>query len=290
MTCADLPELDPDDRVLVELLRPYQVRAEPVVWDDPDADWPAYDLVVLRSTWDYPARRKEFLRWAATVPRLANPAHVVGWNTDKRYLVELDMAGAAVVPTNWLSPGDQWHPPESGEWVIKPAVGAGSRECGRYQLADPEHRQLAIAHVERLRQAGSLVMVQPHLAAVDHYGETALVFVADPVTGRLTYSHAIRKAAMLGGPDRGTDGLYRAERITARVPTAAELAVSRRALAAVPAESRQLLYARVDLIPGPEGRPLLVELELTEPSLFLSHDPGAGSRLAAAIASKIPSS
>lgn len=284
VTCADLPELDPDDRRLVAPLRALGIVAEPAVWDDPSVDWSRFDLAVLRSTWDYAPRRREFVAWAARVPRLVNPSHVVTWNTDKRYLVELDMAGVPVVPTSWLGPDDRWQAPERGDVVIKPAVGAGSKECGRYRLADPVHRRLACAQIDRLQRAGRLVMVQPYLHAVDSYGETALLFLRDPAKGGLSYSHAVRKGPMLAGPDRGTTELYRPERITERVPSAIELAVARRVLAAVPADPAQLLYARVDLIPGSDGRPLLVELELAEPSLFLGYDPMAAARLAAAIA------
>ncbi|QSB12921.1 hypothetical protein JQS43_14705 [Natronosporangium hydrolyticum] len=283
VTCAELPSLPEDDRPLVEQLRAGGIIAEPAVWDDPTVDWAGYHLAVLRSTWDYLARREEFVAWAATVPRLANPAQLVAWNTDKRYLVELDMVGVPVIPTSWFAPDDYWQPPVTGQWVVKPAVGAGSRDCGRYQLSDPEHRRLAVAHVARLQRADRLVMVQPYLPAVDGYGETALIFFADPDKGHLTYSHAIRKGPMLTGPDHPDDDLHRPEVITARVPSAAELAVARRAVAAIPAQPSRLLYARVDLIPGPDGRPLLVELELTEPSLFLSTDTGAARRLSAAI-------
>ena len=66
------------------------------------------------------------MAWARAVEALANPADVVEWNTDKRYLAELAAAGLPVVPTTWLAPGEAWAPPESGEYVIKPSVGAGS--------------------------------------------------------------------------------------------------------------------------------------------------------------------
>jgi hypothetical protein len=287
VTCADLPELDPDDRRLLGPLRMLGVEAVPVVWDDPAVDWAGFDLAVLRSSWDYPPRRAEFVSWAAAVPRLANPANVVSWNTDKRYLVELSLAGVPVVPTTWLAPGDAWQPPDAGEWVVKPAVGVGSKDCGRYRLADPVHRRLAADHVARLQADGRLVMLQPYLPAVDSYGETAVLFLADPYRGGLTYSHAVRKGPMLAGPERGSTELYLPERITERVPSAAELAVARRVLAEVPGGSDRLLYARVDLIPGPDGRPLLVELEVAEPSLFLGYDAGAAPRLAAAIAARV---
>jgi hypothetical protein len=280
VTCRDLPDLDPDDRLLVGALARRGLAAEATVWDDPAVDWAGYDLAVLRSPWDYARRRDDFVAWAARVPRLANPASAVAWNTDKRYLAELAAAGVPVVPTSWLAPGDEPALPAAGEWVVKPAVSAGSMDTGRYDLADAEHHRLAAAHVARLQADGRLVMVQPYLSAVDSAGETALVFIGGE------YSHAIRKGPMLDGPDRGAAGLYREERIDPREPDVAERAVADRVLAAAP-PGADLLYARVDLIPGPDGAPTLVELELTEPSLFLATAPGAADRLADAIAARV---
>ena len=119
-------------------------------------------------------------------------------------------------------------------------------------------------------------MVQPFLPAVDTYGETALVYLGGE------YSHAIRKGPILVGPDVGGDVLYQEEQITSREPSGAEHAVAKAALASAP--GGPWLYARVDLIPGTDGEPVLVELELTEPSLFLATAPGAARRLARAIA------
>ncbi|MEV4721930.1 hypothetical protein AB0J94_32490 [Micromonospora noduli] len=282
VTCSDLADLDPDDRLVLAPLAARGVAVESVVWDDPDVDWSSYDLVVLRSPWDYALRRDEFVSWAATVPRLANPADVVRWNTDKRYLAELSAAGVPTVPTSWIEPGESWQlPAETGEYVLKPAASAGSQDTGRYDLADPEHRDLAAAHVRRLSEAGRVTMVQPYLRAVDTEGETALLFLAGP--DGLAFSHAIRKGPMLSGPDLGTDGLYKAEEITPRTARPEQLAVAEQTLATVPGGTRQLLYARVDLIPGPDGEPVLVELELTEPSLFIGYADGAPDRFATAI-------
>ncbi|MFI5484362.1 RimK family alpha-L-glutamate ligase [Micromonospora echinaurantiaca] len=282
VTCTELRDLDPDDRLVLAPLARHGVTAEPAVWDDPAVDWAGYDLAVLRSPWDYALRRDEFVAWAATVPTLANPADVVRWNTDKRYLAELSAAGVPTVPTSWVAPGESWQPPaDSGEYVIKPAVSAGSQDTGRYDLADPEHRELAVAHVRRLSAAGRVTMVQPYLRAVDSAGETALLFLAGP--DGLAFSHAIRKGPMLTGPDLGVEGLYKPEEISARTATEEQLAVAEKTLAAVPGGAERLLYARVDLIPGADGAPVLVELELTEPSLFLGHADGAPERLATAI-------
>ncbi|GAB2955896.1 hypothetical protein GCM10027280_50500 [Micromonospora polyrhachis] len=285
VTCTELPELEDDDRLVFGPLAALGIRAEAVVWDAPGVDWTAYRSAVLRSPWDYATRRDEFVAWAATVPVLANPADIVEWNTDKRYLEALTASGVPTVPTTWVRPGEGWTAPLDGEYVIKPAVGAGSVDTGRYDCADEEHRRLAAAHVARLSTAGRVTMVQPYLADVDTAGETALMFFATP--DGLGFSHAIRKGPMLTGPDYGVEGLYRTEKITARIPSDVERTVAERVLAAVPGGPERLLYARVDLIPGPDGSPVLVELELTEPSLFLGYADGAAERLAQAIALRL---
>lgn len=285
VTCAEFPDLEPDDRLVLAPLAARGIAAEAVVWDAPGLDWSAYDLAVLRSPWDYVPRRDEFVAWAYRVPRLANPADIVRWNTDKRYLGDLAAAGAPTVPTTWVAPGDAWSAPAAGEWVIKPAVSVGSKDTGRYDLADPDQRRLAVEHVDRLRRAGRVSMVQPYLTAVDVAGETALLFLGG--AGGLEYSHAIRKGPMLTGPDLEFDGLYKDEAITPRTASAAELDAARRVLAAVPGGPDRLLYARIDLIPAADGTPLLVELELTEPSLFLGYAADAADRFAAAIAARL---
>jgi glutathione synthase/RimK-type ligase-like ATP-grasp enzyme len=271
-----LPDLDPDDRLLLEPLEKAGLVATPAVWDDPTVDWAAFDLVVVRNTWDYAARRAEFVAWARRVPRLANPAPVVEWNTDKRYLRHLHAAAVPVVPTTWVEPGEAWTPPEQGEWVVKPAVSAGSRDTGRYDCADASVRALAVEHVARLQAAGRIVMVQPYLGSVDTYGETALIFLAGE------YSHAIRKGPMLRGPDAGVPELYVEEHISPRSPSPAERAVADAALSAVPFPPTELLYARVDLLDTGAG-PVVIELELAEPSLFVGTAAGAAERFAAAV-------
>jgi hypothetical protein len=286
VTCERLPGIEHDDQPLADALADRGVVVTPAVWTDRTVDWAAFDLVVLRSPWDYPTQRDAFVAWAASIPRLANPADVVAWNTDKTYLGELADAGIAVVPTVWAPPGTSWTPATEGVYVVKPTISAGSRDTGRYDLADPAQRALAHTHVTRLTDAGRTAMIQPYLSAVDTAGETAVLCTPD-AAGRLRYSHGIRKGPMLTGPDSGVEGLFVEENISARTPSPAELAAAQRVLAAVPGGADRLLYARVDLIPGPDGDPVLLELELTEPSLFLTHVTGAADRLADAIVSEI---
>jgi glutathione synthase/RimK-type ligase-like ATP-grasp enzyme len=277
-TCADFARLDDDERAVIPVLAAWGIRAEPVVWTDETVDWDSFDLTVIRSTWDYVDRHDEFLDWVASVPRLANAADVVRWNTDKRYLRDLAEADLPVVTTSWLESGDEVDLPRQGGYVLKPAVGAGSRDAGRFELGDPNERALAVKHAQRLLDRGATVLIQPYLDAVDTVGETALLFLG----GR--FSHAVRKAPLLTGPDTAVEGLFRQEQIAPRSPSRRELSVAEAVLAGLPGGwADGLLYARVDLIPGASGQPVLLELELTEPSLFLSHDDLAADRFAAAI-------
>lgn len=280
-SCRQLPAGDADDQLLVAALTELGLTATVRAWTDEDVDWGAFDATVIRSTWDYTLRPAEFLAWAERVPRLHNPAVVLRGNSDKGYLARLAAAGIPTVPTRFFPPGEPVRLPAGTEFVVKPAVGAGSIGAGRF---DTGAHSPAVEHAEMLQSLGRTVMVQPYLAEVDTAGETALIFLA----GR--YSHAVCKSAMLVPDARhrlDTDQLYLAETITAREPSAAEREVAERAHAMLAEEAGQpLLYARIDLLPGPDG-PLLLEAELIEPSLFLAHSAGAVERLAAAIADRI---
>jgi glutathione synthase/RimK-type ligase-like ATP-grasp enzyme len=255
---------DPEEPLLVDALGRLGVQAEGRPWDG-DTDWAAYDLVVVRSTWDYVERREEFLAWADSVPRLANSADVLRDNTDKRYLGRLAAAGLPVVPT--VYPDAAWTPP-AGEYVVKPTVSAASADTVRYRVGQEAAGQ---AHVDRLLAAGRGVMVQPYLDGVESDDETSVLYLG----GR--FSHAAWKSAALAGPA----ALHPLElKLGPREPSGAQREVAERVMAAF---DEPLLYARVDLLPGPDG-PLLLELELTEPYLFLGTSDGAADRFAAAIA------
>lgn len=170
------PSKDRDLPVLVEALRAAGADAVGVPWDDAGTDWGAYDLVLIRSTWDYSWRPAEFMAWAertAKATRLANPVQVVRWNTDKRYLGDLAAAGVPVVPTRYLAPGDPADLPDDHEYVVKPTSGAGARFAARYT---PDEHETAVRQLERMHAEGLTAMVQPYLTNVDVSGERALLF------------------------------------------------------------------------------------------------------------------
>lgn len=285
-TCSQLPDLDKDDVPLIAALASRGITAEPAVWDDPAVDWQAYDLVLVRSTWDYSPRHDEFLAWARSLPKVANSADVIEWNTDKRYLRELEAAGIPVIPTIWLDPARHLSKravhtrmPAFGDFVVKPVVSAGAQNTGRYQPVSAESRGKAIAHATRLLDDGRWVMIQPYVTSVDTTGETCLIFVDGE------HTHAIRKNALLTGPAEDTGELYAEEENSAYEATPEQIEVAGRALAvARTATGADLTYARVDLVTGDDGVPMVIELELTEPSLWMKYGTGVEDKLADAVA------
>jgi glutathione synthase/RimK-type ligase-like ATP-grasp enzyme len=268
-TCAEVPELDEDGPALLAALTARGVEGIPAVWDA-EVEWERFDLVVVRSAWDYAERRDEFLAWAARLPRVLNPLPVLRWSTDKRYLAELEAARVPVVPTLFLEPGEAFEAP-TGRFVVKPVFSAGGRASARYE---PEETAAAAAHVEALHDEGRAAIVQPHVDGVERAGEIALVYLGG------SYSHAVRKHVTLrrGTPDAAE--LYLEEAVEPAEPEEADLRVAEAALVAAPFEN--LLYARVDLVHDPQ--PLVLELELAEPSLYLLYGEGSADRLAELIA------
>lgn len=292
VTTAAARALDDDLAPLADALRARAAEVSIVDWDDAAADWSTFDVALLRSPWDYAQRAAEFLAWAShvdEVTRLLNPLELVRWNVDKHYLGELAAHGVEIVASRFLEPHEE---PEAGidaflaehanalEFVVKPAVGAGSRDAQRHTRA--AHGD-AFAHARRLLDEQRSVVLQPYLARVDDVGESALIFFDGQ------FSHAIRKGALLKRRSDSTSALFAPEHITPRVPDAAELDLARRALAAIPMQCRAqrsahpLLYARVDLIRDDSGAPRLLELELTEPSLFFAQAAGSAERFALAV-------
>ena len=256
--CPQLVDGDGDDAGLVEALRGRGLHARWLSWDDPQTL--DVDLVILRATWDYAERRDEFLAWAARVPNLLNAPAVVAWNSDKRYLRDLAVAGVPTVPSSFFEPGDSLRLPK-GEVVVKPAIGAGSIDTGRFT------GRAAREHAAALQDSGRTVLVQPYDARVED-GETALVFLGGE------QSHAFTKGPMLPPegelPQLDASGTFAAESLTPADPDFEMWDLGHAALDAAAARlgiaKMDLLYARVDLIGGAED-PVLLELELIEPSL-----------------------
>jgi hypothetical protein len=258
--CPALIEGDGDDDGLVAALRARGLHARWLSWDDPatlDSD-----LVIPRATWDYTERLDEFLAWTWSVPNLLNAPEVVAWNTDKRYLADLAAAGVPIVPSQFFAPGEQIQLSLDDEVVVKPSVGAGSVGAQRFTESAP-----AWEHARALQADGHTALVQPYDPRIAD-GETALVFLGG------NQSHAFTKGPLLPPPGERAalddSGTYAEETLRPADPDVVLWDVGHAALAAAAAHlgigAEEFLYARVDVIGGPDD-PRLLELELVEPSL-----------------------
>ena len=270
-TCKVLPEPDADAAPLAAALAAAGVDAALQAWDDPAVDWDAPIPTVLRSTWNYPLAIDAFLAWIDRVSRAApliNPADVVRDNVHKRYLLALAARGVPVVPTTLVERGQTCELARmtASRIVIKPEVGAGSLNTQTFAPGDPA----ALTHLATLTASGA-ALVQPYIESVDDYGERSLVWI----DGEL--SHAIRKTPRFSGDSERVDGPFPI--------TAEERAVAEAALA--PYRDR-ILYGRVDVAHDAHGQPMVMELELVEPSLFFARRPGAVERYVAALLRRLP--
>jgi hypothetical protein len=276
VTTTEAHGLDDDEPIALAALRHAGVAVDVLDWDDPSVSWAAYDRVVLRSTWDYPQRLDDFLAWLEHVSRvtdLRNPLPMVRWSLDKHYLAELERAGVPVVPTTFAEPGDRPRLP-AGSFVVKPAVGAGSRDAASY---DPTQHDLARKHVDRLHEAGAAVLIQPLITSVAVDGEWPLIFLDGH------YSHAASKRVAL--PAAGSvDGLFAQESNAPHTADTAQITVAQAAVDVVVRRFDVPTYARVDLVRDDRGQFRVLELELVEPSLFLPQaGPAATQRLVAVL-------
>jgi glutathione synthase/RimK-type ligase-like ATP-grasp enzyme len=268
-------ERDPEAPLVVEALREAGARADLHAWDA-TVDWAGYDLVVVRSPWDYFDHLDRFLRWVdevAAATRIVNPASVIRWNSHKGYLTEMGERGVPVLPTLLLAGGttdaaERLADCGLADVVVKPAVDGGARQALRADPCSPE----AADHVVRL-VAGGDVVVQPYAPQIEA-GETSLLFFGAAL------SHAVRKVPAEGdfrvqAHHGGTEHPHR--------PSAAELETARRAMECAPGP---LTYARVDLV-DVDGVPTLMELEVIEPDLFFRLDDRALGRFADAVLAEL---
>lgn len=289
-----LPDWEVDDAPLHAALARRGVRLSQVPWDDAGFDWSGVRACLIRTPWDYSWRRDEFVQWADRAARattLFNPASVVRWNTDKRYLHDLERRGVPVIPTVWLERGsdvDVGAIVTARGWArafLKPVVGAAARGTLRFD-ADAGGIAAALAHLGQ-HLPHMPMMLQPYLSSVETEGEYSVIFF----DGRL--SHAVQKIPVPGdyrvqddhgASDRPADLAARELELAAGIVGAAE---DHLRAAANDVDGRPLLYARVDLIRDEAGDLRLTELEIVEPSLFFRHGPGAADMLADALLARL---
>ena len=282
VSCAEAHDHDTDLPLITRALGDRGVIARVVDWDDSSVKWSDFDCAVIRSPWDYHQKLSEFLSWVEKVSQdvtLFNSSQILVWNTDKRYLAEMMEAGIPVIPTTFVAQHEELTSiTHQGlleqDIVVKPTVSAGSNNTERHE----ESPVKAAAHIGELLEMGKVAMVQPYQKFIDERGETGLVYFNGE------YSHAFRKGAILATGENTKNGLFTEEDISERTASEQERELGNRVMAYVLNKFGEApLYARVDVVRGSAGVPVLMELELTEPSLYLHMSRGADTRFANAV-------
>jgi glutathione synthase/RimK-type ligase-like ATP-grasp enzyme len=251
-----------------------------VDWDDTTIDWSAFSIVVLRSTWDYYKRLDEFTAWleaTSQVTRVYNSKEIVRWNIDKQYLADLIAANIPVMETTFINtPNDIDEARLQNDIIVKPSISAGSNNTARHRNNPAAARE----HIHSILASGTSVLVQPYQSSIDENGETSLVYL----DGK--YSHAFRKGAIFATTEQTHNGMFINEVITANNASQAELVLGDRVLALLAQRfTDSPLYARIDMVTNANGVPEIMEIELTEPSLYLHLDAEASIRAAKVLAS-----
>ncbi|MDH4378816.1 MAG: hypothetical protein QE263_02800 [Vampirovibrionales bacterium] len=272
-TCVRLPQLDEDSHFLWQALIPQLaaagIVAQPVVWNDPTVDWGQYDAVWLRSPWDYVSQLGAFVGWIDHLENdgvtLWNAPEVLRWNTDKRYLKDLEMAGFSVLKTAWIESEFEMASSftfDSSDVVVKPIVGASGKGMAKGNWLDANFLETVNALLKSQLPGG--LMVQPYCKAIETDGEVSVVVWAGKV------SHVTQKRPASGEyrihPEYGgcMEGLALTE------PWLQPLIEQTEAMVAWCNQrfNTTLLYARADFIKNLSGSWCLNELELTEPCLY----------------------
>jgi glutathione synthase/RimK-type ligase-like ATP-grasp enzyme len=270
-TAAPDGEAVAEDKMLRHALARRGLEATIRNWHEPAESWTAFDAVVVRSCWDYPAHYLAFLNWAAEIERLGvvliNSARLLAWNADKRYLCDLQRRGVRIAPTHVLDASAELAKVlETLGWdeaVVKPAIAAGGHATWRTSRAE------AGAHAARIRalaKGGRSLLVQPFLPEIRRRGEWSLVFFAG------VFSHAVLR--------RPAPGDFRVQDSFGGIarPAAAPSFLVREAAAVLARLPESPGYARIDgLVSGTDF--LLMEVEAIEPVLFLEADPQAAQRM-----------
>jgi len=287
LSCSNLPAWEADDRPFAEALSAKGAEIATVPWDTA-IEWSRFDVAILRTTWDYVGRYEEFLARLDAIAgetRLFNPAPVVRWNLDKRYLRELERVGLPLLPTAWIAAGEGidlrgWLARQGARrGFLKPVVGASASGTLRFSTS-PEDLAAAAVHLATVPSPLGW-MLQPYLESVETRGEVSAIFIDGEIT------HSVRKVPVPG--DYRVQDDYGANDY-ALEPSAHLAELSQAAVAAASSALRlaePLLYARVDFLEDQAGALWLTELELVEPSLFFRHAPRAATRLAEALLARV---
>lgn len=270
VTCAKQPHLYPSDELVVPLLKKNTIDVIAVPWNQ-TLQWNLFDLIVIRSAWDYPLHYEKFNIWLDSLHHLSvwNNVSTLRWNTKKTYLSTFEGNHIPIVPTHIVT-NINLIPKTFYPWnaiVIKPAIGAWAFETKMFDESDTHHWH---AHIHRLLQKGP-VIIQQYMKEIQN-GEYSCIFFDKK------YSHSVLKIPKKG--EFRVQSSYGGTVIRINPPDR----ILTQAQAVIDSIPQSLLYARVDGIIQ-NGTFFLLEVELCEPELFLDAHPHAPQKFCDTIVS-----
>ena len=280
ITWSGLPHGTESERLILPHLAAAGVETEIVDWRSSSHDFSKFDLIVLRSCWDYHLRVSEFIDWLQRVAQatpVLNAVDTVLWNYNKFYLREVEALGVEIAPTVFVNgtgriASSEWHQIRSWKKsVVKPAVSASAHKTWLFESgAVPDEAEL------KSKMEGEPFLIQQYIPEIQTEGEISFVYI-DGV-----FSHAVLKRVAAGDfrvqkEHGGSAELFH--------PDSTLLAQANQIAATVP-QVRDSLYCRIDAV-ARDGKLVLMELELIEPELFSGLAEGAAEKFANAIARRV---
>jgi len=244
----------------------------PCIWDAPDFDPAAFDVVMVGTCWDYMEKTDAFLQMLDRCDResrLLNPVKTLRWNSRKTYMQDLAAKSAPIIPTVWAEQADEatiegaFDTLRADDIVVKPVVGGGAWRQARIRRGE------TMPHADLLPPDDC--MIQPFLPSVSDEGEYTFLFFDRK------FSHCALKRPAAG--DYRVQSEYGGSEV-AHIPSRQELALASSVVECIEGD---LLYARVDMLRGLDAQLALIEIELIEPYLYPEQGPDMGASFAAAL-------
>lgn len=276
VTCNEYPDLQMSDALVADGLEAAGASVRAAPWNGDQRAFDGADLIVVRSTWDYPLAIDDFRRWLGGLendPRVVNHPALMRWNFTKRYLMWLGVEGAPLPPTRFAAPNprdiaaamDQL---EVDEAVVKPIIGATASGLSIVRRDD------AAGLADAAALLGQACLVQPLIPEIATHGEISLIYIDG------AFAHAVVKRPKPG------DIRVQEDHGGVTAPTTPSPAMIAKGAEIVKMLPIAPLYARVDAVVLDETLQLM-EVELIEPELFFTHAPAAADLLAAALLKKL---
>lgn len=275
LTCEKLPELTPQDQLLIPELAKHNITATAVIWDDANINWSDFDYLVFRNTWDYFEKETEFNLWLDQIEKSGiktlNPIAIIKQNKHKFYLREMEKQGIKILPTLFIDKTTDLNlkaliPSHWKKAVIKPAFSAGSYLTEVFETAESEKINTQYKSIASEKE----LLLQQFMPEIQTVGETSFVFF------NKKFSHAVNKKPVPGDFRIQVQfgGTYRL-----RHPDAELIAKAQKI---VDTFTGKLLYARVDGIVI-DNELHLMEVECIEPDLYFNLSEGSLERFVNAI-------